>query len=132
MNREEADVWRRFLAANAHQLTGLMYNVHVGTVPGDNPNESDDERRERAALYAKRIDVVALTPTATWLIEVKTPVRPSALGQLLTYIPLLAARFPELPPTRPVLVADSFDPDVSAACKAQKITCAAPPFGPLP
>jgi len=131
MNAVEARIWRAFLQSNAHLLTGVMHNVHVGTVAGDVLTDTDDERRLRAALYAKRIDALGLRPHQTWLIEVKEHVRPSALGQLLVYIPLLAQRFPALPPARPVLVAATFDADTAAACVALKITCTAPPFTPL-
>jgi hypothetical protein len=132
MNTDEARVWHAFQRANAHLLTGIMYNVHVGTFAPGPSDENVADQLLRAALYAKRIDAVALTPEATWIIEVKTYVRPSALGQLLTYMPLLPARFPTLPPGRAVLVAAAYDTDAAALCATLNITCAAPPFTPLP
>jgi hypothetical protein len=127
----EAAVWHAFRRTNAGRITQLYYNVHVGTVPGDDPNASDADRRLRAQLYAKRVDVIALAPPETWVIEVKPRANPSALGQLLVYVPLVTARCPSWPRLRPMIVAASIDADAATLCHSLGITCQTPPFAPL-
>jgi len=131
MTREEAAVWDAFRRTNLAALTTVYYNVHVGTVPGDDPDETPADRIMRASLYAKRVDVIARTPRDTWVIELKTHARSSALGQLLVYVPQVAARFPEFPRLRPMLVSATADPDLDAVCATLRVECYRPPFTPI-
>lgn len=124
----EATVWRAFLAINRHLFTALQYNVHVGHVPDGPPDENDDDRRLRASIYAKRVDVVARRDAETWIVELKERATPRALGQLLVYPPLVRRRFPELPRLRPVLIAATIDEDTRATCQAMGVRCIASPF----
>lgn len=63
------------------------------------------------ALTQKRVDVVAITPAGTWILEIKPRAGPGAVGQLLTYLSLYAAQHPELAPFHLGIIADrnSFD-----------------------
>lgn len=125
---QENAVWQAFRTANVRTIRRLFFNVHVGTVPGLTQTMSADEIRHRTALWAKRADVIAETATETWLIEVKTHVRPSAVGQTLTYVPLLKDRNPFWHDPRPILIAATFDPDALALCGTLGLECYAPPF----
>ena len=127
----EIPIWRAFKQTNLSQLTAVHYNVHVGTIAGDDPNQPDDERLLRATLAAKRVDVIARLTCETWVIEVKERATPRAIGQLLTYIPLVARRFPDFPALRPILLAMTIDPDAAAICDTLGITCVIPPFSRL-
>lgn len=131
MTLPETAIFRAWQLEQQRILTGLMFNVHVGSIPGDNPSDPENVRRLRAALYAKRIDVIGLTPTETWIIEVKQKITGASLGQLLTYLPHFTARFPELPPPRPILLAAFADPDILDLCKSSPVTCQLPPYKEL-
>ncbi len=131
MARPENEVWQAFRLANVHQFRALYFNVHVGTVPGLTDAMDELENRTRSALWAKRIDVIAETTAEVWLIECKVDVRPSAVGQTLTYVPLVGARNPAWAGARPLLVAARFDPDARALCGTLGLECIAPPFAPL-
>lgn len=131
MHSPENVVWQAFRTANLAAIRGLWFNVHCGTVPGLAEGMSDGENRARTAMWAKRVDVVAETATDVWLIEVKTDVRPSAVGQTLTYLPLLASRNPAWASPRPILIAARFDADALALCGTLGLECYAAPFAPL-
>ncbi len=131
MAQLEAAVWQAFRLANLHRMQTLYFNVRVGTVPGDTEDQPAGDRLLRASLYAKRVDVIAIAPPETWIVEVKVRANPSALGQLHVYVPLVAARFPAWGNLRPVLVAESMDADAAALCDSLGITCQTPPFLPL-
>lgn len=128
MQAPEDVVWQLFRAANERTFRRLYFNVHCGTVPGLTATETAQDNRTRTALWAKRVDVVAETASEVWLIEVKEAVRPSAVGQTLTYVPLLGARRASWANPRPMLIAASFDPDALALCGTMGLECYAPPF----
>jgi hypothetical protein len=123
----ERAVWRMFQLANLDVLTALYFNVHVGTIAGDDPHDPPTTRELRATLYAKRVDVIARSTVGTLVLEVKERVRPSAVGQLLVYLPLVLARFPDFAPLRPVLLAMTTDPDVQPVAQALGVECYSPP-----
>ncbi len=127
----EAAVWQLFRVANLHRMRAVYFNVHVGTVPGDVATDLPATRRVRAALYSKRVDVIADAPPETWIIEVKVRANPSALGQLHVYVPLVAARFPDWPNARPLVIAQQCDADAAAIAGTLGIECLTPPFAPL-
>ncbi len=129
MQAVENVAWQAFRRLNAGLWTTLYYNVHVGTVPGDVETDSLEDRLLRSHLYAKRVDVIARTPTETWVIEVKASARASAMGQVLVYPPLVQTRFPEWAPLRPMLVAASCDADVQAIAQSFGVEVFCPPFG---
>lgn len=135
MEAQENEVWQRFRVANVAQLVRLFFNVRCGTVPGLTDSTPDDENRLRSALWSKRVDVVAETIDDVWCIEIKGAARPSAVGQLLTYIPILGQRRAEWRNARPLLVAAQFDPDALNLCGTLGVECIGPPFanlGPRP
>jgi hypothetical protein len=128
MQAAENAAWQDFRRLNAGLWTTLYYNVHVGTVPGDDDTEHPADRMLRASLYAKRVDVIARTSRETWVIEVKAAARASAIGQVLVYPPLVLTRCPEWAPLRPMLVAASCDPDVAATAVTYGVEVFCPPF----
>lgn len=131
MQPQENTVWQAFRLANLAQLRALYFNVHCGTVPGLTDETPDDENRLRSTLWSKRVDVVAETIADVWLIEVKAAARPSAVGQTLTYVPILGQRRAEWRNARPLIVAAQFDPDALTLCGTLGVECIAPPFAPL-
>jgi hypothetical protein len=129
--RLDAAIWERFRTTNLGLLRTVYFNVHVGTIPGDTAGEDPATRQLRAALWAKRIDVVCITPSETWVLEIKQHLRSAALGQLLVYLEPLRIRLPFAPRFRPLLVGDSIDADAALLCPTLGLECITPPFGPL-
>jgi len=128
MLQAENAVWQAFRVANQGALTALYFNVHVGTVPGLDATTTAAENSARTTLWSKRIDVVAEAYREVWLIECKTAARPSAIGQLLTYIPLLADRNATWTDPRPLLVAGTVDPDAFQLATTLNFEILTPPF----
>ena len=131
MQTAENAVWQMFRQANASALRCLYFNVACGTVPGWSPDQSDQEQRDRAAVWSKKVDVMAETDAEVWLIEVKLAARASSVGQVLQYVPLVAVRKAAWATARPLLIAGSFDPDALSLCGTLGVECYAPPFSPL-
>lgn len=128
MQAAENAVWQLFRIANLGALKSLYFNVHCGDVPGLTDQTPPAENRLRSAVWSKRCDVIAEAYNEVWLIEVKTQVRPSAVGQILTYVPLLKTRNPAWDNPRPLLIAGTFDPDALALCGRLGFECIGPPF----
>ena len=72
-------------------------------------------------LKAKRVDAVCETPDAIWLLEVKDVLRPSAIGELLTYRTLYDRQFRPLKPLRMGVVCGEDDELVRPTCEEQGI-----------
>lgn len=128
MLQQENAIWQPFREANLGAITALYFNVHVGTVPGLEDWTTDDENRARTALWSKRIDIVAEAYREVWLIECKTAARPSAVGQLLTYVPLIGEREPSWASPRPILLAGTCDPDAFLLSQTLGFEIVLPPF----
>lgn len=128
MANPENAVWQAFREANAPAMRALYFNVHCGTVPGLTASTPDDENRIRSALWSKRVDVVVETAAEVWLIECKTNVRPSSVGQTLTYKPLIGARKANWNAPRLILIGATFDPDALALCGTLGLECYQQPF----
>lgn len=131
MQGGENAVWQAFRRANAPLLVSLYFNVACGSVPGWSPDQPEGEQRDRAAIWSKKVDVIAETTAEPWLIEVKLAARASSVGQILQYVPLVAARRQAWATCRPILIAGSFDPDALALCGTLGVECYAPPFSQL-
>jgi hypothetical protein len=128
----ENATWQAFRRLNLSHWTTLYYNVHVGTVAGDDENAPPAARLLHATLYAKRVDVIARAHTETWIIEVKNRALANAIGQVLVYPPLVNTRCPDWAPFRTMLVAASCDPDVAATAATYGVEVYCAPFFLLP
>ena len=109
---EDCAVWSRWLAANAHRLTGVWYDVHVGRPMAVPPDLQPLMIDVAAAVSRKRIDVVARTPTERWVIEVKPYGNYTALGQAVVYSRLFSLEHPGGLPVVPMVVCAQIDPDL--------------------
>jgi hypothetical protein len=74
------------------------------------------------ALHQKRIDALVETPTAVYIIEVKTRVTSTAVGQLIVYKYLYKQQTGDARPVELVLLAGEDDAILHAAIEAQGIT----------
>ena len=85
------------------------------------PEEDPEMYFSWMMLRAKRIDAVCKTFDAIWLLEVKDVLRPSAIGELLTYRTLYDRQFHPLLPIRLGVVCGEDDELVRPACEEQGI-----------
>jgi hypothetical protein len=112
MLAEDAIVWTAWLLQNAHRLTGVWYDVHVGTAVQPPADLGPIALQVAAAVSRKRIDVVAKTPAELWVIELKPYGNYTALGQALVYSRLFALENPGSLPIVPMVICFEVDPDL--------------------
>jgi len=112
MMPEDAPVWRGYLAVHEGEDVTYEYDVKVGT-PIDGLGDMPEPFAANAELLSKkRIDVVAETPDAIFIIEIKDEASWSAIGQALGYRLLYTRDFEPEKPVVPVVVARTFSPDL--------------------
>ena len=85
------------------------------------PEEAPEMYFAWQMLRAKRVDAVCKRVDAIWLLEVKDVLRPSAIGELLTYRALYDRQFHPLLPIRLGVVCGEDDELVRPACAEQGI-----------
>jgi len=85
------------------------------------PFETPEDYRIWQILHAKRIDAVCETPDTIYIIEVKDILRPSAVGQVLTYMVLFEEQFKPRKKLKPVIVAGEDDPQMHSVCRRYNI-----------
>ena len=109
---EDTIVWTRWLEKNAHRITGVWYDVHVGQpIPlpaGVHPSLGADA----AAISRKRIDVVAKAGPELWVIELKPYGNFVALGQAQVYSRLFSVEYNAGLPCVPMVLCCEVDPDL--------------------
>lgn len=112
MLAEDTEVWTSFLQTDAHRIKKVWYDVRVGEAVFLPAGASDMEKRIAAGLTRKRIDVVAVIDSDTWVIEVKPYANMYALGQIISYVRLFAKEYAAIGTVVPVIVCDDSDPDL--------------------
>lgn len=78
-------LWRDFLGLYEDKFQKFSYNVTVGRGIAPRRGLSDAEAALWKRLTQKRIDVVAVTATQTWIIELEERPGARTLGQLRLY-----------------------------------------------
>lgn len=116
MARRDTEVWVRFLAAPPADFLGYAYDVAVGgwKLEGLELNAADALGWQYNT--ALKVDVVGLTATEAWVIEVRPEATVSALGAALTYAMVLNRETVFELPLRPVVCCEQIQPDVEWAC----------------
>ena len=107
----EVALFRRFERLDPLASPTYQFDTHLGQGMPLDPSWPAWLQAMATRLTQKRVDVVATTPTATWLLEMKPRAGPSAVGQLLTYRSIFLREFPQLAPFLIGVIADrnSFD-----------------------
>lgn len=77
---------------------------------------SENERQLWKRLTSKRIDAVGETPYQIYVCEIKDRLRPSAVGQALTYKTLYTEQFEPTKPVIPAIITTFGDPDMQHVC----------------
>lgn len=112
MMQMDHDVWTRFLESGDFPLQEVWYDVHVGAGLRMPPGSAELDKRISAALYEKRIDVVARIGSQLWVVEVKPKADMTALGQIITYRELFIQRYRPTGSVLGVVVCDQVDDEL--------------------
>jgi hypothetical protein len=108
----EVLIWRTWLKSHETEYDSFDYNSRIGTGFDPGAGWDDSIRAMAIANSQKRLDVVALKGSQATLIEVKDRAGASALGQLLTYMPLWSTAHQDLPRAKMRLVTNRLQPDI--------------------
>lgn len=121
LSKDDTAVWNKFIRVHPDAYAQVVYDLRVGEgdipAPGTPPNYAEMIEK----LSQKRVDVVALLPDQTHIIEVKPHASLSACGQILVYKHLFDSQFPELLPSRMLIVCYTADRDILDFCSLHSI-----------
>ena len=109
--QEDILVWERFMIKFPERFETVDYDFRVGqgaVIPGENESQW---KRMVTMLSQKRIDVLAWVDNQPTIIEVKTRVGLSALGQVLGYKTLFMKYFKNFPDPEMLIVCEKISPD---------------------
>ena len=114
-------IWEEEIMDSFHNAKLLeatwTYDVPLKIRTGEYPTlMSDNEKQLWNRLTSKRIDAVAETPGVIYTIEIKDRLRPSAVGQALTYKTLYEEKFKPTKPVIAAIIAKYGDPDMQHVC----------------
>jgi len=84
-------------------------------------NTSDAEATLWSRLTSKRVDAVAETLVEIYVIEIKDRLRPSAVGQALTYKTLYEEQFAPHKPVIAAIITEFDDYDMQHVCSVYNI-----------
>lgn len=121
MREWEMTIMDRFLEKTTFEAT-YNYDVHVrinDKVPLYKATES--EKQLWRQMTAFRIDAVIETKANIYVAEIKDRLRPSAIGQALTYAYLYQKKFTPKKPVIPAIITSMDDPDTHEICDHYQI-----------
>lgn len=122
MLNADAAIWDRFIHTNPFPDAKLLYDLHVGTPAPIVENTPANYRSMILSLSTLRIDVVAMLPTETLVIEIKPRASLYAIGQVLGYALLVKRDFPHLINPTPVIITDTAAADTQWLCDRLNVT----------
>jgi len=119
-------IWETAIMTKYHEKVGMVgewtYDVHLKVretpmQPHHTPNEVYLQNR----LTAKRIDAVCERKNKIYVIEIKDRLRPSALGQALTYKTLYEEQYAPQKQVQPVILTEYQDLDMQHVCDVYNV-----------
>jgi len=120
----EVLILREWLRTHEREYDAWDFNVRVGAGMDPGPTFDDNIRKMALDVTRKRIDAVAVKGDSATLIEVKDRAGASAIGQLLTYLPLFRAAFPQYTTVTAMLLTNRLAPDLLPVIQATGIILA--------
>lgn len=119
---KQSAVLRDYLLAHIHEFDSLEFNVRVGQGVTPDPTHPPSTQAQTTFVTQKRIDLLAWRGRQAVIIEAKTRVDPSTLGQILTYRQLWLEDHPDVTDPELVVVGRTSDADTLRALGAHGIT----------
>ncbi len=115
---EIMDAWHKKNQFQAEWTYDVPLKVRKGAFP---TLMSENEKALWNRLTSKRIDAVAETSSNIYVIEIKDRLRPSAVGQALTYKTLYLEQYKPTKPVTAVVLTKLSDPDMKHVCDVYNI-----------
>lgn len=118
MRTGEITLFRRFEDMDPLASPRYDFDVHLGNGMPLDPSWPPWLQAMARRLTQKRVDVVAHTKEAVWILEIKPRAGPSAVGQLMVYLSLYVHQFPSRTPVVVGIIADRNSYDMFAVYEA--------------
>ena len=121
MRQWEQDIMEKFHTA---KILDAIWSYDVPLKIREMPlpeNTSDAEATLWSRLTSKRVDAVAETLVEIYVIEIKDRLRPSAVGQALTYKTLYEEQFAPHKPVIAAIITEFDDYDMQHVCSVYNI-----------
>lgn len=109
-------IWWRFLEKWGHEVKTLYYDCLLGGPFLTPEQELDPVQRSWRHVTSKRPDAIIETEKEVWIIEVSANPGLRAMGQCIAYLALWQEDPKILKPERAVLIVETLDTDLGAAC----------------
>lgn len=118
---EDTIVWTKFLQSGKLNIEKVWYDIHVGKGI-DTSNIAESEIKAVAEnIYKKRIDVIAQTNNALYVIEIKPYGNMVAYGQALVYSRMFKQEFEVDRIVVPAICCEIADGDIRDDCEQMGI-----------
>ena len=115
-------IWERFLDQYTPRLAGVAYDVALGGIVIDPAAGDHATRLAWQYTTALKVDAIALTQDACWVIEVRPEAGVSALGAVLCYVAMARVDTFTSRPLIPVVVTDRTSPDIQYCARELGVT----------
>ncbi|HLZ44406.1 MAG TPA: hypothetical protein VKQ05_01855 [Gemmatimonadales bacterium] len=119
---KQSAVIRDYLLTHGVEFDRFAFSVHVGTGITPDPDLPLSIQKGAFRSTQKRIDLLAWRGTRPVIIEAKTRVDPSTLGQILTYRQLWLEENPDAPDPELVVIGRTSDDDTIRALQTHGVT----------
>ena len=117
----ESIIARAWLLAHWHELDRVDFNANLGNAIELGPEFDATTKRQAAILSQKRADIIAYHGDEATIVEVKTRLSFSALGQLLGYQLLFELEHPEIKKVNLVAIGHSASIDTAEVLQAHGV-----------
>jgi len=111
MSGDDIPIWERFVVNNPGRFDTVDYDWRVGVGAVPDPDWAENYQRMVTMLSQKRIDVVGWNGEKPTIIEVKSRVGLSTLGQIFGYRILFIEEFPHIEAPEILIVTGSIGVD---------------------
>lgn len=118
----ESNITRAWIRAHGAAYDRLEFNVRLGKGQDIQPGVTGSTAVQFSQITRKRADIVCYAAGVVDLVEVKSRMNFSAIGQLTGYRHLWLEEFPNIPVRDLIAVAQLIDDDVRRVLDAQKLT----------
>jgi hypothetical protein len=118
----EAALANAFISQNPIGATDWIFDLHLGEGMPLDPSWPPYIRYMATRLTQRRVDILGITPSSDWIIELKERGSIHAIGQLVVYQSLYTLQFPDKPTPQLALVSPYLGFDLGASLQQFNIT----------
>lgn len=118
----QTEVMRAYFHEHLDEFDAVTFEFRLGAGLPPDPSHLPSVQLQTVLLTQQRIDILARSGSRLTIIESKSRVTPSSLGQVLSYRLLVMKEFPDAAEPQLVIIGRESDPDTIDACTAHGAT----------